>query len=344
MSVFEIQSTSSTPRGADTIADRLHIESLLNAVQLASSHDGHDVVLGLSQTPKTLPPQYFYDDRGSQLFEQITELPEYYLTRTETAILQQSAAAIAHRTGPCELIELGSGSSLKTRLLLDAYQAFDAPFHYVPIDVSAGILTSSAYQLLEDYLTLKVLGLVSTYERALHSLADRPRQNRMICFLGSTLGNLAPQDCDVFFDQVTAALQPGEYFLLGVDLQKAIAPLEAAYNDQQGITAEFNLNILRHLNRQFDGDFDLSQFVHWSFYNPEAQQIEMHLKSLTDQTVHLRALNCITHLAAGETIRSEISRKFDLTALTALLHHKQLAPVATWTDPQNWFALVLCQA
>jgi L-histidine Nalpha-methyltransferase len=340
--VSETQPLSAV-RGAAAIADRLHIESLLNAAQLSKSNDGQDVVIGLSQTPKTLPPQYFYDDRGSQLFEQITELPEYYLTRTETAILQQSAAAIAELTGPCELIELGSGSSLKTRLLLDAYQTFDAPFHYVPIDVSAGILTSSAHQLLQDYSTLKVLGLVSTYEQALQSLANRSRPNRMICFLGSTLGNLNPHECDAFLDQVTAALQPGEYFLLGVDLQKAIAPLEAAYSDRQGVTAEFNLNILRHLNQRFDGDFDLAQFAHWSFYNPEAKQIEMHLKSLTPQTIHLRGLNFVTHLTAGETIRSEISRKFNLTALTTLLQQKQLRSIATWTDSQQWFGLVLCQ-
>jgi L-histidine Nalpha-methyltransferase len=343
MSVFETQPISLESQDDAAIAARLHIEYLLNAAQLSVSQDGHDVVAGLSQMPKTLPPHYFYDDRGSQLFEQITALPEYYLTRTETAILQQYAGAIAQMTGPCELVELGSGSSLKTRLLLDAYQAFDAPFHYVPIDVSAGILASSARQLLHDYPTLKVLGLVSTYERALANLADRPRQNRMICFLGSTLGNLSPQECDGFLDQVTAALQPGEYFLLGVDLQKAIAPLEAAYGDRQGITAAFNLNMLSHLNQRFDGDFDVTQFVHWAFYNTAEQQIEMHLKSVTAQTVHLRALNFTTSFLPGETIRSEISRKFNLAQLAASLEHKQLQPLMTWTDPQQWFGLVLCQ-
>jgi L-histidine Nalpha-methyltransferase len=331
-----------------SIEARLQIETLLMSQPLMPQpHAGDDVIQGLSQSPKTLPPKYFYDDRGSHLFEQITTLPEYYLTRTETAILTQCAGAIAHITGPCELVELGSGSSVKTRLLLDAYQSVAAPFYYVPIDVSAGILTSSARDLLRDYPQLKVLALASTYDAALVNLAERPRQNRMICFLGSTLGNLNPQECELFLQQVAEALQAGEYFLLGVDLHcdrhKPITQIEAAYNDAQGITAAFNLNILQHLNRRFGANFDLQQFSHWAFYNTEAHQIEMHLNSRIDQIVALPDLGITAQFAAGETIRSEISRKFDREALTAVLQKYQLSPLSTWTDAQDWFAVMLCQ-
>jgi L-histidine N-alpha-methyltransferase len=217
---------------------RLKIQHLFNFNSLSETENngGIEVLQGLTQNPKTIPPKYFYDDRGSELFEQICELPEYYPTRTETLILQQYAREIAQITGDCELVELGSGSSRKTRLLLDAYEALDYPLHYLPIDVSAGILESSAQQLLADYPSLEVHGLVSTYELALQQLTPTKLPTRMIFFLGSTLGNLYPQECDIFFSQITAALQEGEYFLLGVDLQKSKEVLEAAYNDSQGVT------------------------------------------------------------------------------------------------------------
>lgn len=324
---------------------RLHLEHLVDPTEPSEDelHPGSDVVLGLSQTPKTLPPRYFYDDRGSQLFEQITELPEYYLTRTETAILQQCAPEIATITGACELIELGSGNSTKTRILLDAYQQANHPLIYCPIDVSAGILESSAQTLLLDYPTLEVYGLVGTYELALQKLPPSKLPARMIGFIGSTLGNLNPSECDAFLNQITQALQPGEYFLLGIDLQKSKAQLEAAYNDAQGITAAFNLNMLQHLNRRFNGDFDLAQFEHHAFYNESFHQIEMHLRSRRSQTVRLNALDLTVEFAPGETIRSEISRKFNLAHIKAFLETKGLQPLGTWTDQQQWFAVILCK-
>ncbi|MEB3355227.1 MAG: L-histidine N(alpha)-methyltransferase [Synechococcales bacterium] len=333
-------------RGAGTVSDRLHIDYLLRpSEQMQADRDADaDVIHGLSQSPKSLPPRYFYDDHGSQLFEQICTLPEYYLTRTETAILQAHAGAIAQLTGPCELVELGSGSATKTRLLLDAYQAQSLPLLYRPIDVSAGILESSAQQLLVDYPDLTVHGLVSTYQLALQRLPETALPSRMIAFIGSTLGNLNPAACDIFFQQVTAALQPGEFFLLGIDLQKPTPILEAAYNDSQGVTAAFNLNMLRHLNRKFDGDFDLSRFEHWAFYNEGLHQIELHLRSLASQTIHLRALDLTIELQAGETILSEISRKFDLDEMGRSLQKYGLQPVQTWTDPQRWFGVMLTQA
>ncbi len=324
---------------------RLQIERLVNlsAPSDAETIAGSDVIQGLTQTPKTLPPKYFYNDRGSQLFEQICELPEYYPTRTEAVILRQYAGEIAQLTGSCELVELGSGSSTKTRLLLDAYEALGYPLRYLPIDVSAGILESSAQQLLADYPSLKVHGLVSTYELALQQLTPSQLSSRMIFFLGSTLGNLNPQECDIFFSQIKAALNIGEYFLLGIDLQKSKQLLEAAYNDSQGVTAEFNINVLEHLNQRFEGNFDTQSFEHWAFYNDQLHQIEMHLRSLKAQTVRLEALDLTVKFDADETIMTEISRKFDLGVMQQELQAKGLKPLQVWTDPKQWFGLILCQ-
>ncbi len=244
--------------------ERLVIRDLMQA---DTSEDGQDVIEGLSAEPKSLPPKYFYDERGSQLFEQICELPEYYPTRTETAIFKEYGDAIARITGPCEIAELGSGSATKTRILLSAYQKAGYPLRYIPIDVSGTMLTSSAKQLLTDYSTLSIYGLVSTYESALANLPPAQLPARMLCFIGSTLGNLSPHECNKFLQRVSQTLRPNDYFLLGLDLQKEISVLEAAYNDSQGVTAAFNLNMLQHLNRQFEGDFELKSFRHVAHYN-----------------------------------------------------------------------------
>ena len=327
------------------VQSRFSLEHLISetAVETFKQAEYQAVIQGLTQTPKTLPPKYFYDDQGSQLFEQICELPEYYPTRTEASILHAYAGDIARLTGPCELVELGSGSSTKTRILLDAYQQLGHPLRYVPVDVSGGILETSAYQLLADYPTLQIQGLVSSYELALQYLQPTTLPSRMIAFLGSTLGNLNPTECDQFFAEVKTALQPGDYLLLGVDLQKSIEVLEAAYNDSQGVTAAFNLNMLQHLNHRFDGNFDLNQFEHWAFYNAQQHQIEMHLRSCQPQTVDLRQLNLTIQLAAEETIHTEISRKFNLLNLTSYLETLQLKTIQTWTDPNQWFGMMLCQ-
>ncbi len=305
--------------------------------------DGSDVIQGLTQTPKTLPCKYFYDDRGSELFEQITDLPEYYPTRTEQTILETYVSEIIALTGACELIELGSGSSRKTHTLLTAYSQLPDPLHYYPIDVSAGILRSTALDLLATYPQLNVCGVAGTYERALAELPPRIIENRLLMFLGSTMGNLDDRSRDIFLTQVQQALQPGEFFLLGVDLQKPIDILEAAYNDAQGVTAAFNLNVLRHLNDRFEGNFNLDRFEHLAFFNPTPSQIEMHLKSSIDQNVKLKALDLEISFKAGETIHTEISRKFNIPALSDILTNHALQPLKIWTDPQSWFGLILCQ-
>lgn len=335
--------SSDTPQNisASHSANRLIVEQLSAGDK--SPNAAQEVIDGLTQSPKALPPKFFYDDRGSDLFEQITQLPEYYLTRTETAILQTSAAAIAGLTSACDLIELGSGSSTKTRFLLDAYQQLGLSCRYIPVDVSGGILESSAQQLLNDYPNLQVHGLVGTYEAALQHLPAPLYPNRMIAFIGSTLGNLSPDRCHKFLQRVADALNPGDYFLLGVDLHKARGPLEAAYNDSQGITVDFNLNMLRHLNWRFGGNFDVSQFEHVAFYNEAERQIEIYIKSLKDQQVTLTALDLTVEFAKDESLLSEISRKFDLAILPQTLGAHQLTVLEKFTDEKQWFGLILSQ-
>lgn len=323
--------------------ERLQIKTLLHSPFFSSGVEGGDIMDGLSQAQKYLPPKYFYDQYGSQLFEKICEQPEYYPTRTEDAILNQYASEIAQITGACELVELGSGSSTKTRRLLDAYQTLTDFLHYIPIDVSGSILTESAQQLLQEYPNLQIQGLVGTYEEALVELERTPAPSRMVFFLGSSLGNLNPQECDRFFDHILDALHMGEYFLLGVDLQKPKDILEAAYNDAQGVTAEFNLNMLEHLNQRFGGNFNPQNFEHWAFYNLELNQIEMHLRCLSAHSVELAALDFQVKFETGETIRTEISRKFNVQTVQDELAAKGLKPITAWTDSKRWFGLILSQ-
>ncbi|MFN6153096.1 MAG: L-histidine N(alpha)-methyltransferase, partial [Dolichospermum sp.] len=296
------------------------------------SIDGKDVIKGLTEKLKSLPPKYFYDDPGSQLFEKICELPEYYPTRTEAWILQQYADEIAAITNCCELIELGSGSSTKTQALLTAYQKIANSCRYLPIDVSGGILKTSVLQLQEKYPDIAIHGLLGTYEQALVHLESNYLQSRMLFFLGSSLGNFNQEECDIFLNQVSRTLQPGDYFLLGIDLQKPKDILEAAYNDSQEVTAAFNLNMLSHLNWRFQGNFDISLFKHQAIYNQVDNQIEMYLHCQKSHAVSLEALDLKVDFEEGESILTEISRKFDLATMEKQLQGKGLKTVKTWTD------------
>ena len=319
----------------------------LTVVNLRDGDDGkesgEDIVAGLTADPKSLPPKYFYDQRGSELFEQICELPEYYPTRTETAILKGVSGAIAQKTGPCEIVELGSGSSTKSRILLNAYESAGYPLRYLPVDVSDTMLTESAEKLLEEYSTLSVCAIASTYEPALKALPPKQLPARMIVFLGSTLGNFQPDECKLFLGKISQTLEIGDYFLLGLDLQKETSVLEAAYNDAQGVTAAFNLNMLRHLNRRFEGNFDLDNFAHVALYNSDEHQIEMYLESLTAQKVRLEALNLAVGFGECYRILSEISRKFNLKEMSEWLSRPSLDIVETFTDENQWFGLILAQ-
>ena len=307
------------------------------------NNGGEDVIQGLSQNPKILSPKYFYDDPGSQLFEKICELPEYYPTRTEAWILQQYADEIAEITNCCELIELGSGSSTKTQVLLDAYQKIATSCRYLPIDVSGGILKTSVLQLQKKYPDIAIHGLLGTYEQALVHLESNYLQSRMLFFLGSSLGNFNPEECDSFLNQVSRTLQTGDFFLLGIDLQKPQDILEAAYNDSQEVTAAFNLNMLSHLNWRFQGNFDLNLFRHQAIYNHVDNQIEMYLHCMMSHCVSLEVLGLKVDFEAEESILTEISRKFDLATMQKQLQTKGLKTVKTWTDKKGWFGLILSQ-
>jgi dimethylhistidine N-methyltransferase len=326
------------------------IKCLTNSIEnnhKSLDNDGEDIVQGLQSYPKTLPPKYFYDDRGSELFEQICLLPEYYPTRTEAAILEEYADEIAQMTNCCELVELGSGSSTKTRFLLDAYQKIADSCSYLPIDVSGGILKASVLELQQQYPDFFIQGLLGTYEQALEHLelerSDSER-SRMIFFLGSSIGNFTASECDRFLHKVACTLRKGDYFLLGTDLQKPKEILEAAYNDSQNVTAAFNLNILSHLNWRFQGDFDPNLFTHQAIYNQTENQIEMYLHCRDDHQVSLEVLDLNIQFKTGESILTEISRKFDLEVLKMQLELQGLKTLKVWTDPQKLFSLVLCQA
>lgn len=307
------------------------------------SDNGEDVVRGLSQAQKWLPSRFFYDARGSELFDAICDLPEYYPTRTEESILAESARDIALRTGAVDIVELGSGSARKTRLLLTAYSALghDAPLQYVPIDVSEDALRASAHDLLHNYRNLQINGFSGTYEQGLAALPPRMAARRMVIFLGSSLGNFHKEGRAALFAQLAAALSPGDFLLLGVDRHKDKSVLEPAYNDSQGVTAAFNLNMLRHLNRFYGGNFVLDQFEHCAFYNEAARRIEMHLISQRPQSVRLAGLDLVADFALGETVRTEVSYKFEMPALLNECRPHGFSCIGSWTDPKHWFAVSL---
>lgn len=303
-----------------------------------------ELVAGLRATPRTLPSRYFYDERGSTLFERICELPEYYPTRTEQAILTANAGEIAALVGASDLVELGSGSARKTQILIEAFAAAGRRLRFMPIDISAEILKLSARSLLDRYPDLEVWGLIGTYEQALAKLPAPHLGRRLMIFLGGTIGNFDDAECRAFLTRVRDALSDGDFFLLGFDRQKEVKIVEAAYNDAKGVTAEFNLNMLRHLNARFDGDFQLDRFAHDAIYNSREHQIEMYLESRADQNVALGALDLKVSFAAGERVRTEISRKFDPASLMTLCAEAGLHEVKSWSDARDWFAVSLLKA
>lgn len=312
----------------------------------AGGDDGADVIQGLAEGQKWLPSRFFYDAQGSRLFDAICDLPEYYPTRTEESILVRHADDIAAKTGPVDIVELGSGSARKTRLLLTAYSERGAlepgaALQYVPIDVSEDALRNSGRDLLHHYRNLRIHGFSGTYEQGLAALPPRLAARRMVIFLGSSLGNFHPAGRAELFAQVSAALSPGDFLLLGVDRHKDKAVLEPAYNDSQGVTAAFNLNILRHLNRLYDGNFVLDRFRHQAFYNEAARRIEMHLISQRPQTVQLKDLGIAATFTLGETVRTEVSYKFELPALLNEVRPHGFSLMGSWTDPNHWFAATL---
>lgn len=299
-----------------------------------------DVRDGLATRPRELSPKYFYDERGSILFDRICDTPEYYPTRTEAALLDRYAAEIMRLANPESMLELGSGTSRKTRVLLDKWDRRGGT--YWPFDVSAQMLRQVAMQLADEYPQLKIHGLVGDYTGGFGNFPDLDGRT-LALFLGSTLGNFAPEFASHFLLEFATHLDRGDCFLLGTDLHKDPAVLEAAYNDADGITAQFNRNILRVLNRELDADFDESAFEHRAVYNQRFRRIEMYLDCRRDQTVHIGGLGLTLELAAGEPILTEISRKFTTGELQRLLGEARLEVVEMFLDERFPYALTLAR-
>jgi L-histidine Nalpha-methyltransferase len=300
-----------------------------------------DIRLGLTAKPKELPPKYFYDERGSQLFERITELPEYYPTRAEREILRQRSAEIVAVAGaPGTLVELGSGSAAKTRHLLDAMRDAGCLATYVPVDISEQITHATAELLVEEYPGLVVRGLVCDFEHDLERIPNGG-DGRLVAFLGGTIGNLYPDTRRDFLTRIAALLEPGDRILLGTDLVKEPSRLEAAYDDSEGVTAEFNKNVLLVLNREMGGDFDPDGFEHVARYDSDAARMDIRLRSLADQTVRLDGLDLTVRFAAGEEMRTEISAKFTRQQLEGIYREAGLRPDGWFTDLAEDYALSL---
>lgn len=301
-----------------------------------------DVRDGLSRETRELSPKYFYDARGSELFDRITLLPEYYPTRTETEILDASGSAIIERAGAETLVELGSGSSVKTELLLAPLIERASEPLYVPIDVSESAVRAAAVRLVDSYPGLRVHAVIGDFERHLGGLP--PAQNRLIAFLGGTIGNFTPDRMRFFLRRVRGLMDASDHMLVGIDLLKDIGEIEAAYNDSQGVTAEFNKNVLAAINANLAGDFDLDAFEHVAFFDRDNSWIEMRLRSTRDQAVRIGAIDLDLEFAAGDEIRTEISRKFSRERFELELAATGLAPVEWYTDERDRFALVLVRA
>jgi len=298
-----------------------------------------DVRYGLTATAKTLPPKYFYDARGSELFDEITRLPEYYPTRTERTILEQRVREIAAGTRAETLVELGSGTSDKTRLLLRALADGGTLRRFVPFDVDPAVLRAASGGVAEEFDGIDVEPIVGDFERHLSKLPRHPR--RLVAFLGSTIGNLAPGPRRKFLADLSHTLAPGDAFLLGTDLVKPVDRLIAAYDDSRGVTAEFNKNVLAVINRELGADFDPALFQHIALWNAEEEWIEMRLRSMTDQQVRLAALDLTVDFTAGEEIRTEISAKFRPEGIESELAAVGMRVTDLWTDPVRDFALSL---
>ncbi|SNT32017.1 L-histidine Nalpha-methyltransferase [Actinomadura meyerae] len=298
-----------------------------------------DVREGLTATPKTLPPKWFYDERGSALFEEITKLEEYYPTRREREILTARAPEIAVATGARTLVELGAGSGEKTRLLLDALSG--TLRSYVPVDVSGDFLEEAAAGIAADHPGLDVRAVVADYEQHLPLLPGGER--RLVAFLGGTIGNMPPAERIGFLGGVRATLGDGDFLLLGADLVKDPGRLVRAYDDAAGVTAEFNRNVLYVIDRELEADFDPEAFEHVAVWNEAEEWIEMRLRSVRDQRVRVGGLDLEVAFAAGEEMRTEISAKFRRERLEAELGAAGMAVAAFWTDPEGDFSLTLAR-
>lgn len=326
-------------QSARTLSGSIHLDVFLEAEDPAAVLRG--IRNGLLRTPREIAPRFFYDDRGSHLFEEITGLPEYYQTRTERALLQEISRDLVARAGCNVLVELGSGASTKTRVLLDAMEAAGCCDLYVPFDVNETMVRRAAEELVQRHPEMGVHGVIGDFMQHLPRL---PRAGkRLVIFLGGTIGNLTDLAARRFLLRLASVLEPGEAFLLGVDRIKAPARLEAAYNDSQGVTAAFNRNILRVLNEVAQADFVPESFEHIALYDVEQHRIEMRLQASRAQTVRLRSAGLVIQFRQGEWIRTEISVKYDEAAVKELLQSTGFEMLHWYTDAEQLFGLALAR-
>lgn len=316
-----------------------HIE-IKNCMSDAYSNDlKNDILKGLTATQKYIPSKYFYDTYGSLLFEEISLLPEYYLTRTELSILQDTAPAIIENFPEGDLIELGSGTNIKIKTLLDAaYKSYLADIRYVSVDVSEAVLVKALKELVVIYPDLQVLGIVADFTKHMEKIpAER---NKLFILFGSTIGNFTERESIIFLKNIARFLGPNDRFLLGLDMIKQKEILELAYNDSSGITSKFNKNILSVVNRDLDANFNLDHFDHVAFFNVGKNQIEMHLRANCKVSVKIKKLDLPVEIEKDETIRTEISRKFRRESAEKMFDEAGLRINQWFSDPQGWFSLV----
>lgn len=301
-----------------------------------------DVRDGLTSTPKVLPPKWFYDERGGRLFEKITRLPEYYLTRAEREILTARAGQIAARTGASTLVELGSGNAEKTRLLLGALRDAGSLARYIPVDVSITALVEAGEALMNEYPGVEVHGVMADFESQLALLPQGGP--RLTAFLGGTVGSFEPRERIRFLRGVRSSMEPDDWMLLGIDLAKDAGVLVRAYDDADGVTAEFNRNVLLRINRELRANFDAEQFEHVALWDPANEWIEMRLRSRRTQDVTVDAIGLTAHFAEGEELRTEVSAKFRRERIEAELARSGFGVREWWTDADERFAVSLSQA
>lgn len=319
--------------------DRLEIFRLESEGGKLSFAD--DVREGLTAPVKTLPPKYFYDDKGSELFEQICATGEYYVTRTEAAILKENSDEIACiNKGIINIVELGSGASVKTRYLLKSFSENSPNITYTPIDVSE-ILIESSLELINDFKRLNIKGILGEYEESLAAVNEIISEPKLILFLGSSIGNFTMEQAADLLSVVGGVLNENDSFLIGFDLVKDINVLNSAYDDSDGITAKFNLNLLSRINYELGGHFDLNTFRHKAFFNFEQSRVEMHLVSVISQEVYIENINEIIRFEEGESIHTENSYKFTDQMIKELASEAGLSIIKNWKDEMDYFGLYL---
>jgi L-histidine Nalpha-methyltransferase len=298
-----------------------------------------DVRAGLTQSPKVLQPRWFYDDAGSLLFEEITRLPEYYQTRTEMAILERHAPDVVARTRSASMVELGAGSCTKSKVLIRAARGMGTLWTFVPFDISESTLRQAASMLVDEFPDLTIYCVTGDFDAHMSQI---PRfGSQLFVFLGSTIGNFDPKQARRFLADVRSLMKPGDHFLLGVDLVKDESELVAAYDDSQGVTARFNLNVLGRINREFGADFDLARFRHVALWNAAESRVEMHVQSLCDQEVTIPAADLRVVFEENERMRTEICTKYVRSGVDRMLAEADLKVSAWYTDPAERYGLVL---